>query len=233
MKKALKCFLLSFVILIIVSGLLYRIFWAKTIEFSFAARDNDIPRLEQLIQEGYNPIDDQYFGTGILTFYISLCLGDNQKIDLKTLTYLLDKGLSPDYVSKGKPNALQLAIFRNKSDVVKLLIKRGADVNATFNNLTVLDLAIKFQHYQLIKLFPLDKAKIGTVIGKNPMYLEGLLLQYMGDSSYREVINLFIDQEYYTEKEVRDLYEKAKISLIEYMKEQNIRNKDMSKLNQL
>ena len=85
-----------------------------------------------------------------------------RKGDAAAVKALLDKGVNVNSKTRYGATALSYACDKGHVDVVKLLIERGADVNAadTFYGEVPLGWALSHDHVQVVKLL-LDKGAAG------------------------------------------------------------------------
>ena len=89
----------------------------------------------------------------------------SESTDMEIITLLLENGAHPDPKSRYSETPLAHAVFANKSDVVAILLKYGADVNAerfvpeTMKYYTALSLAKEKGHEDLVQLLKAAGAK--------------------------------------------------------------------------
>lgn len=104
----------------------------KPFVFIEAALNNDIAQLEYLHKEKGYSFDTKIISTNAnaITFII---VDNEKKPDIKTITYLLEKGADVEAVSSNGISNLNRAILNKQSDIARLLIKYGADINSYLN----------------------------------------------------------------------------------------------------
>jgi ankyrin repeat protein len=97
---------------------------------------------------------------------------------------LLDKGASINTYCKGGPTPLHFAASRNKVEVAKVLLARGANVNSTQGGYTPLYLAVERGHVEMVELLLESGASV------NASGLEKTPLQYAEEYGHKEVARI-------------------------------------------
>lgn len=97
---------------------------------------------------------------------------------------LLDKGASINTPCKGGPTPLHFAAYRNKVEIAKVLLARGADVNLTRGGYTPLYLAVERGHVEMVELLLESGASV------NISGLEKTPLQYAEEYGHKEVVQV-------------------------------------------
>lgn len=92
------------------------------IQLMDALKKDEKPRIEELINS--KNID---LNSGFENLLVVYLYAKEKNAELEFVRYLLDKGVNPDY-APGIP-AIDIAIMQGRSDIVSLLIEKGADVN--------------------------------------------------------------------------------------------------------
>lgn len=159
MKKLLKILGIIAVLVVIaylILEILSRLFFENTQNFINAANRNDIPAMEKLIKEGYNP-KQTIFGKNHLRIYIGTIMGeaDGKQPQAEVVKFLLEEGISPNSENDGSPSALHISILSNQYDVVRLLLEAGADASYEVrgkDNLSALDIALRLGRYEMVPL---------------------------------------------------------------------------------
>jgi ankyrin repeat protein len=129
----------------------------------WAARQNDLETVQMLIKAGAKvDVATRY---GVTPFYLAAVNGNTAMIDA-----FLRAGVNPNTANPGGETALMTAVRTGKLDAIRLLIDRGADVNAKeeVRGQTALMWAVLENHPEAVKLL-LEKgadinAQTATVI---------------------------------------------------------------------
>jgi len=133
-----------------------------------ALKSRDIATLNELKNDGYdfskidiyNLIDKDY--------------------SIEVLQFCVDSGMKIESKEKMSLGILQISILREKSiNIIQLLLKNGADVNASYNMEPPLTLAVSNEKIDLIKLLIESGANINSAnkIGMTP-FMHALLWKY-------------------------------------------------------
>lgn len=177
MKKFLKYTgigLGSISIIYVLSWLSLQTLYRDTVAFLDAAQNNDIQKMQSLIDSGYQPADDTFLGVKILRAIFTLELGKKEQsnIKLKTIEFLINQNVSINEHKKNKPSLLHQAMLLQEDDIALLLISHGADVNYIFQMMTPLDLSLKLGKYRILNTLLNEGAVLNSFINNNKAYLK-------------------------------------------------------------
>lgn len=120
-----------------------------------AARDGDIKRVTQLLDQGTDITEPDTAGEPALL--VASLAGRPDVVAL-----LLDRGCDIEIRNKGGLTALHAAAYGGNLDTVKLLLAKGADVNDTknFYHMSPLHAAAEEGHADIVALLLTQKAEV-------------------------------------------------------------------------
>lgn len=95
----------------------------QQVEYSTAITEGNLPLVKNYIEKGIAKVNEEFFGWTALE-------NASNSGQIKVVEYLLDKGANPNHQHPiSKNSAFHLAAFNNNAELVKVLAKRGVDVN--------------------------------------------------------------------------------------------------------
>ena len=138
-----------------IAGLLFGISAAFAGPLHDAAREGDVDKAKQLLDQGAAPAEPDEAGEPALL--IAALAGHADMVAL-----LLDRGADVNVRNKGGLTALHAAAYGGHPDVVALLIERGADVNESKNlyHMAPLHAAAEEGHKEVVELLLVKGADI-------------------------------------------------------------------------
>lgn len=130
---------------------------------------------------------------------------NNSPEDILSIKKLLDQGVNPDFQYMGiGDNLINSALWKNKYDIVELLIDAGADVNFRSGNKRLpIERAIFFGHYDTVKLLLDNKSELPTLDCAIPAVYEHMVgflrnvdsnLPFEPDGIFFDIMKLLINK---------------------------------------
>ncbi len=172
MKKALKIIGIvvgSLSLLLIITLMFLYLYLNETFEFVDAAEKGDIPTMEKMIEEGYNPTET-YLGITHLRSYFDhkFSIKDFDNINIDIIKFMLKHKVSPNIKREGDFSILQMSLIFNNDELIKILLEAGADVNYStsprYKSLSAVDVAMIFNKYHLLPLLESYGGKPNSII---------------------------------------------------------------------
>ncbi len=195
MKKALKIIGIVIgvgVLLYVVVGLFLYLYLGKAYEFADAADRGDIPAMEKMIEEGYNPAKT-YFGVNQLHYYLVIKINKKEldNVNINVIKFMLKNGVLPNDNSKHGFSILQKATRFNSDELIKILLEAGADVNylspAKYRSFSVVDAILRLNKYHLIPLLESYGAKPACfVLPENYITVSSCIMNTKCEAELRE-----------------------------------------------
>lgn len=134
----------------------------QTYAFIAAADTNDIPAMEKIIAEGYNP-GQIFLGRSHLRWYLGNKVGkdDYGNVSSAVVDFMLSQGISPADEDGEIPSSLHYAVYLGNSEIAEKLLAAGADANYLIKNgFSPLDLALRLDDFALIPILEKYDAKL-------------------------------------------------------------------------
>ncbi|MDI7864449.1 ankyrin repeat domain-containing protein [Rhizobiaceae bacterium n13] len=141
--------------LICVAGVIFATSTASAGPLHDAARDGDLTRTTQLLDQGANAAEPDE--TGEPPLLIAALAGKKEVVAL-----LLDRGTDVEIRNKGGLTALHAAAYGGNLEVVELLVQKGAAVNdhENFYNMSPLHAAAEEGHADVVAFLLANKAEV-------------------------------------------------------------------------
>ena len=132
MKKKIFLGIISFwaIVFLVVWGIFHNFVYLVA-----AVMEEDKEQVAYLIDN--KEVNPNSWGMNLVNLYISQ---KDKEADLDFISFLLDKGVNPDY-GRGVP-LFHKAIVLERNDIVRLLIDKGADVNLLMKNKNIRPLTV-------------------------------------------------------------------------------------------
>lgn len=121
-----------------------------------AILNEDSEKITYWVKEKNYDLTNTYQNVNLIAYYL---VYKKEKARTDFVKYLLDVGVKPDYGNEKNGSSLIWAIVANNTEIVKILVDRGADVNLIFDGVKPVGLALRRKNCEMVK-YLLDKGAV-------------------------------------------------------------------------